>query len=58
MCAPMQHWVYTGLSLTRDIPSLLTEGGFQIERMDTTYLARFPKSWTHVCWGTALPCVR
>ncbi|SRR5260221_7597358 len=54
---PIQHRVYAGLSLTRDIPALLTEGGFQIERMDTAYLARFPKSWTYCCWGTANPYV-
>jgi ubiquinone/menaquinone biosynthesis C-methylase UbiE len=52
---PIHHRVYAGLSLTRDIPTLLTEAGFQIERMDTAYLARFPKSWTYCCWGTALP---
>jgi SAM-dependent methyltransferase len=52
---PRHHQVYAGLSLTRDIPALLTEGGFQLERMDTAYLARFPKSWTYCCWGTALP---
>jgi ubiquinone/menaquinone biosynthesis C-methylase UbiE len=52
---PLHHRVYAGLYLTRDIPDLLTEGGFKIERMDTAYLARFPKSWTYCCWGTALP---
>ncbi len=50
---PMQHRIYTGLFLTRDIPALLTEGGFQIERLSTGYLAAFPKAWTHCCWGTA-----
>jgi SAM-dependent methyltransferase len=55
---PLHHRVYAGLSLTRDIPALLTEGGFTIERMDTAYLARFPKSWTYCCWGTALPHAR
>lgn len=54
---PVLHRVYAGLYLTRDIPALLTEGGFQIERMDTAYLACFPKSWTYCCWGTANPWV-
>ena len=52
---PLHHRVYAGLYLTRDIPVLLTEGGFRLARMDTAYLARFPKSWTYCCWGTALP---
>jgi SAM-dependent methyltransferase len=52
---PLHHRVHAGLHLTRNIPDLLTEGGFRIERMDTAYLARFPKSWTYCCWGTALP---
>jgi ubiquinone/menaquinone biosynthesis C-methylase UbiE len=55
---PIHHWVYAGLYLTRDIPTLLTDGGFRIEQMDTAYLARFPKSWAHCCWGTAIPHVR
>lgn len=54
---PIQRLVYAGLYLTRDILALLTDGGFQIERMDTAYLARFPKSWAHCCWGTAIPRV-
>jgi ubiquinone/menaquinone biosynthesis C-methylase UbiE len=51
---PIHHRVFEGLYLTRDIPSLIRQGGFQIEQMDTAYLARFPKSWTHCWWGTAL----
>jgi ubiquinone/menaquinone biosynthesis C-methylase UbiE len=52
---PMQQRVYASLYLTRDIPALLTKGGFQVEQMDTAYLSCFPKSWTHCCWGTAIP---
>ncbi len=52
---PLMHWLYAGLYLTRDIPALLSDGGFQIERVDTTYLTRFPKSWAYACWGTAIP---
>ena len=50
---PMQRRIYAGLYLTRDIPALLTDGGFQIEQMSMGYLAAFPKAWTHCCWGTA-----
>jgi SAM-dependent methyltransferase len=50
---PLHHALFEGLFLTRDIPSLLEAGGFSIEWMDTGYMARFPKSWAHCCWGTA-----
>ena len=50
---PFTHWVFEGCHLTRDIPSLITAGGFQIDQMETGYLADFPKSWTHCFWGTA-----
>jgi SAM-dependent methyltransferase len=52
---PIPRWVFEGCHLTRDIPSLLTQGGFQIEQMETAYLAEFPKSFTHCWWGTAIP---
>ena len=45
--------VFSGLFLTRDIPSLLAAAGFQIERVDRAYLSPFPKSWSHCCWGIA-----
>jgi ubiquinone/menaquinone biosynthesis C-methylase UbiE len=51
---PLHHTLFGGLFLTRDIPSLLKVSGFSIESMDTGYLARFPKSWTHCCWGSAV----
>lgn len=50
---PIPHWLFEGCHITRDIPTLLTEGGFQIEEMETGYLAKFPKSWTYCFWGTA-----
>jgi hypothetical protein len=28
---PIHHWIFQGLYLTRDIPALLMEGGFQIQ---------------------------
>jgi hypothetical protein len=55
---PILHRVFEGCHLTRDIPALLTQGGFQIEQMETAYLASFPKSWAYCWWGIALPQVR
>jgi SAM-dependent methyltransferase len=52
---PLQHWLFQGLYLTRDIPSLLVQGGFQIEQMESVYLAQFPKSLSYCWWGTAIP---
>jgi len=52
---PIPHWLFEGCHITRDIPSLLTQGGFQIAEMKTGYLAKFPKSWTYCFWGTATP---
>jgi hypothetical protein len=34
-------------------PSLITSGGFQMDRTEIRYLAPFPKSWTYFFWGTA-----
>ncbi len=52
---PIFHWMFQGLYLTRDIPALITEGGFQIEQMEAGYLASFPKSSSYCWWGVALP---
>ncbi len=51
---PIPHWVFEGCHLTRDISSLITQGGFKIEQMETGYLAPFPKSWAYCSWGTAI----
>jgi len=51
---PIHHRVFSGLYLTRDIPSLIAAGGFRIDRMTSLYLADFPKSWTSCCWGSAV----
>jgi SAM-dependent methyltransferase len=53
LSAPIPHFLFEGCHITRDIPSLLVEGGFEIKQMKTAYLADFPKSWTHCWWGTA-----
>jgi SAM-dependent methyltransferase len=50
---PIPHCLFEGCHVTRDIPSLISQGGFRIEQMDTGYLASFPKSWSHCWWGTA-----
>ena len=52
---PLQHWLFQGLHLTRDIPALIVQGGFQIEQMEAGYLAQFPKSLSYCWWGTAIP---
>ena len=52
---PLHHWLFQGLFLTREIPSLIIQGGFQIEQMETGYLAQFPKSSSYCWWGTAIP---
>jgi len=52
---PFFQWAFEGCHVTRDIPSLIKEGGFDIERMDTGYMARFPKCGTYCFWGVARP---
>jgi len=52
---PIPHWLFEGCHVTRDIPSLISSGGFQIENIEAAYLAPFPKSWTYCFWGTATP---
>lgn len=51
---PVFHWMFQGLYLTRDIPALITEAGFQIDQMQVGYLASFPKSLSYCWWGMAL----
>jgi ubiquinone/menaquinone biosynthesis C-methylase UbiE len=50
---PIYHWLFQGLRLTRDIPALLEQGGFQIEHMQKGYLAQFPRSASYCWWGIA-----
>jgi ubiquinone/menaquinone biosynthesis C-methylase UbiE len=51
---PAHHWLFQGLYLTRDIPSLIEQGSFQIKQMETGYLTQFPKSSSYCWWGTAI----
>ena len=41
---PIPHWLFEGCHVTRDIPSLIANGGFQIDQIEMAYLAPFPKS--------------
>jgi ubiquinone/menaquinone biosynthesis C-methylase UbiE len=51
---PVHHWLFQGLYLTRDIPSLLRRGSFQITQMEKGYIAEFPKSSSYCWWGIAI----
>ncbi len=50
---PFFQRAFEGCHVTRDIPSLIQEGGFKIEQMDTGYLAPFPKCGSYCFWGVA-----
>lgn len=52
---PLFYRIFQGLYLTRDIPALIREGGFQIEHIEAGYLASSPKSSSYCWWGMALP---
>jgi SAM-dependent methyltransferase len=52
---PIHGAAFAGLCLTRDVPSLLEEGGLRVGPVESGYVAPFPKSWSHCCWGTARP---
>jgi ubiquinone/menaquinone biosynthesis C-methylase UbiE len=51
---PIYHWLFQGLYLTRDIPVLIQQGGFEIEQMEAAYIAEFPRSSSYCWWGTAI----
>ena len=55
---PVCHWLFQGLYLTRDIPSLIVQGGFQIVQAQEGYLAHFPKSLSYCWWGITIPQLR
>jgi ubiquinone/menaquinone biosynthesis C-methylase UbiE len=52
---PVTRRLFQGLYLTRHIPALIVQGGFQIEQMGSGYIAQFPKSLSYCWWGTAVP---
>jgi|SRR5262245_2815460 len=51
--SPVHRRVFEGLELARDIPALITNSGFHLDRLELGSLSRFPKSWSHCCWGVA-----
>jgi ubiquinone/menaquinone biosynthesis C-methylase UbiE len=50
---PICRWLFQGLYLTRDIPSIVQQSGFQIKEMESGYMAQFPKSLSYCWWGKA-----
>lgn len=52
---PLFKLAFQGCHVTRHIPSLLKDGGFNIEELNEAYLAPFPKSGSYFFWGVARP---
>jgi ubiquinone/menaquinone biosynthesis C-methylase UbiE len=52
---PLTRWLLEGCHITRDIPALIAQEGFKVERIEAAYLAPFPKAWTYCWWGVATP---
>jgi len=50
---PITHHLFEGCTVTRHIPSLITQAGFEIKEISSGYLAPFPKALTYCFWGTA-----
>jgi ubiquinone/menaquinone biosynthesis C-methylase UbiE len=50
---PITRWLFQGLDVTRDIPSLIMQSGFEIAKIEMGYLADFPKPLTYGWWGVA-----
>ena len=51
--APVLNRIFVGLDLTKDICSAIQAGNLKLDEVETGYLAAFPKSWAHCCWGIA-----
>jgi ubiquinone/menaquinone biosynthesis C-methylase UbiE len=52
---PLFQWAFEGCHVTRDVPTLIKEGGLKIEHIEMAYLAPFPKSGSYCFWGVARP---
>lgn len=52
---PLFKWAFEGCHVTRDIPAIIREGGFRVERLETGYLSPFLKSSSYHFWGVARP---
>jgi SAM-dependent methyltransferase len=50
---PVHYRLFESLYLTRDIPGLIRGAGFAIPSIDSGSMSRFPRSWSHCCWGVA-----
>lgn len=52
---PAWKAIGAGCHLTRDIPARVTEGGFEIDDLESMYLPGEPKWFAFNYWGTARP---
>ena len=50
---PLFQWAFEGCHVTRNIPVLITEAGLKIEKLETGYMAPFPKCGSYCYWGVA-----
>jgi ubiquinone/menaquinone biosynthesis C-methylase UbiE len=50
---PLFKLAFEVCHVTRHIPSLIRDGGFEIEQLNEAYLAPFPKSGSYSYWGVA-----
>lgn len=50
---PLFKWAFEGCHVTRHIPSLIRDGGFEIEQLNEAYLSPFPKCGSYSYWGVA-----
>ena len=55
---PLFQLAFEGCHVTRDIPSLISEGGFKVEEIETGYIAPFPKCGSYCFWGVASPILQ
>src|SRR5258707_3208123 len=52
---PLFQWAFEGCHGTRDLPALIKQGGFRVERLETGSLARFAKSVSYYFWAVGRP---
>jgi ubiquinone/menaquinone biosynthesis C-methylase UbiE len=52
---PVQRRLACGCHLDRDVPALLAEGGFEVERLDAYYAPAHPKPWGFTYEGVGRP---
>src|SRR5262245_32275383 len=49
---PILYRVFAGCHVTRDVPALIADSGFQMRQLEMGYLTPFPKSLAYCWWGT------